>query len=171
MVGIVVDSMLGNLARWLRVLGYDTEYSRKMQDKDLLSLAIREGRIIVTRDLGLHRRALKMNLKSVYIPPDVTEVADMLVLVAEGAGLSVRFDKSNTRCPLCNSRLSIVPKAQIATIVPPEVLAKYDTFWYCPRCRKAYWQGTHWKTISNTLEIVRSRLGRRPPESFPQEPT
>jgi len=160
-VKVVVDSMLGNLARWLRVLGYDTEYSRKMQDGDILSLAIRDSRIIITRDLGLHRRAIKKNLMSVYIPPELTEIADMLTLIAEKLGLSIDFDKGNTRCPLCNNRLSIVPKAQIASLVPPEVLNKYDTFWYCSKCRKVYWQGNHWKTISDTLEIVKSRLNRK----------
>lgn len=165
MVKIVVDSMLGNLARWLRVLGYDTEYSRKLQDKDILNLAIRDGRVVITRDLGLYRRALKKNLKSVYIPPDLTEIVDMLTLVAEKLGLNIRFDKGNTRCPLCNSMLAIVPKAQIATLVPVEVLNKYDTFWYCVKCRKAYWQGNHWKTISDTIEVVRTRLNRDTGES------
>ncbi|MEM2006541.1 MAG: Mut7-C RNAse domain-containing protein [Sulfolobales archaeon] len=160
-VRIVVDNMLGNLARWLRVLGYDTEYSRKSQDADILNLAIRDDRVIITRDLGLHRRATKKNLKSVYIPPDLTEIADILALVAEKLGLSVEFDKGNTRCPLCNNKLSIAPKAQIASFVPPEVLNKYDTFWYCAKCRKVYWQGNHWKTISDTLEMVKNKLNRK----------
>lgn len=170
MVKIVVDSMLGNLARWLRVLGYDTEYSRKMQDKDILSLAIRDDRVVITRDLGLHRRAIRKNLKSVYVPPDLTEITDMLTLVAEKLGLSIGFDKSNTRCPLCNSRLTIVPKAQIASLVPPEVLNKYDTFWYCTRCNKVYWQGNHWKTISDTIEVVRSRLDKATRENRADRP-
>lgn len=160
MVKIVVDSMLGNLARWLRVLGYDTEYSRRMQDRDILSLAIRDDRVVITRDLGLHRRAIKKNLKSIYVPPDLTEIADILVLVAEKLGLSIGFDKGNTRCPLCNSGLTIVPKAQIASLTPPEVLNKYDTFWYCARCNKVYWQGNHWKTIAETIEVVRSKLDK-----------
>ncbi len=158
MVKIVVDSMLGNLARWLRVLGYDTEYSRRTRDRDVISLAVREDRVIITRDLGLHRRAVKRNLRSVYIPPDVVEVVDMLALVAEKLGLSIKFDKGNTRCPLCNSKLDIVLKAQVAHLVPPEVLNKYDTFWYCAKCQKAYWQGRHWKTINDVIETVRSRL-------------
>lgn len=149
-------------------MGYDTVYSRQMHDKDVLSIAIREGRAIVTRDLGLHRKALKMNLVSVYVPPDVTDVADMLVLVANELGLNVRFDRNNTRCPICNNRLSIVPKAQVATIVPPEVLNKYDTFWYCAKCHKAYWQGHHWRTIHDTLELVRSKLNMKPTESSGQ---
>ncbi|MCS7100046.1 MAG: Mut7-C RNAse domain-containing protein [Sulfolobales archaeon] len=167
MVKIVVDSMLGNLARWLRVLGYDTEYSRKMRDSDILEIAIREGRVIITRDRGLHRKAVKKNLKSVYVSPDLTDVVDMLTLVAKTLGLSIRFDKGSTRCPLCNTKLDIVPKARVASLVPPEVLNKYDTFWYCVKCRKAYWQGNHWKTINDTIDIVRSRLNANPPqESF-----
>jgi len=158
MVRVVVDTMLGNLARWLRVLGVDVEYSRKFTDSEILSNAYREGRVVLTKDLGLHRRALRMGLKSVYIPPDTVDVAEMLVLVAKELGLSIRFDKGNTRCPICNTRLSVVSKAQVSTIVPPEVLNKYDTFWYCPKCHKAYWQGNHWKTISNIIEKARSKL-------------
>ncbi len=139
-------------------MGYDTEYSRRARDRDVVGLALREDRVIVTRDLGLHRRAAKRNLRSIYIPPDVVEVADMLALVAEELGLGMKFDKGNTRCPQCNSRLNIVPKAQIAHLVPPEVLNRYDTFWYCEKCQKAYWQGRHWKTINDVIETVRSRL-------------
>ncbi len=162
MVKIIVDSMLGNLARWLRVLGYDTEYSRKMLDKDILTTAIREDRVLITKDLGLHRRALKNNITSVYIPPEVTEIADILTILVEKLGIEVKFDKNNTRCPLCNSRLSIVPKAQIATLVPPEVLSKYDTFWYCSKCKKVYWQGNHWRTINDTIQLIRSRVASKP---------
>jgi len=162
-VKIIVDSMLGNLARWLRVLGYDTEYSRKMLDKDILTTAIREGRVLITKDLGLHRRALKKNIVSVYIPPEVTEIVDILAILVERLGIEVSFDKNNTRCPLCNNRLSIVPKAQIATLVSPEVLNKYDTFWYCSNCKKVYWQGNHWRTINDTIQLVKSRITTRSP--------
>lgn len=158
MVKIVVDNMLGNLARWLRVLGYDTVYSRKMQDSDILEIAIRENRVIITRDRGLHRRAVKKNLKSIYISPGLTDVVDILTLVAKSLNLAIRFDKGNTRCPLCNAKLDVVPKAQIASLVPPEVLNKYDIFWYCAKCHKAYWQGNHWKTINDAIEIIKSKL-------------
>jgi uncharacterized protein with PIN domain len=160
MVRVVVDTMMGNLARWLRVLGVDTEYSRRFTDSEILSVAFREGRVVITKDLGLHRRALKLGLRSVYIPPDTTDVVEMLVIVARELGLSIEFDKGSTRCPICNTKLSVVSKAQVSTIVPPEVLNRYDTFWYCPRCHKAYWQGNHWKTISDVIEKARSRLGR-----------
>jgi len=160
MVRVVVDTMMGNLARWLRVLGVDTEYSRRFTDSEILSVALREGRVVITKDLGLHRRALKLGLRSVYMPPDTTDVVEMLVIVARDLGLVIEFDKGSTRCPICNTKLSVVSKAQVSTIVPPEVLNRYDTFWYCPRCHKAYWQGNHWKTISDVIEKARSRLSR-----------
>ena len=160
MVRVVVDTMMGNLARWLRVLGVDTEYSRRFTDSEILSVALREGRVVITKDLGLHRRALKLGLRSVYMPPDTTDVVEMLVIVARDLGLVIEFDKGSTRCPICNTKLSVVSKAQVSTVVPPEVLNRYDTFWYCPRCHKAYWQGNHWKTISDVIEKARSRLSR-----------
>ena len=38
------DAMLGRLARWLRMLGYDTAYDKAITDQALIERALVEGR-------------------------------------------------------------------------------------------------------------------------------
>ena len=47
------DVMLGKLARWLRMLGYDTAYERKIDDADVVGRVLREDRWLLTRDRHL----------------------------------------------------------------------------------------------------------------------
>jgi len=152
----IVDSMLGDVARWLRMLGYDTLYSKRYKDYEILRIAERDDRVIITRDLGLMRRAFKRGLKVVHI--DTTDIEDALVTIALRTGIDVKFKENETRCPHCNTRLVVISKAEALSLVPPSVGAKYDKFWKCPKCGKVYWQGNHWKTINTILENVNKKV-------------
>ena len=52
----LADVMLGRLAKWLRILGYDTLYFRDMDDQELIRRAVRDSRILLTRDRELSKR-------------------------------------------------------------------------------------------------------------------
>jgi uncharacterized protein with PIN domain len=152
----VVDSMLGKLATWLRMLGYDTLYSRTYEDWQLLKIALKTGRVLVTRDRGLYWRARKKGARAVLIESDdtVTRLAEMYVK----AGISLDADPSRSRCPHCNSELVMVTdKSLVRDRVPPESLRAFDRFYVCPRCGKVYWEGSHWRNIKATLEEARQR--------------
>ncbi|MEM0453442.1 MAG: Mut7-C RNAse domain-containing protein [Sulfolobales archaeon] len=146
----IADSMLGNLARWLRLLGYDTLYFRNIEDWKLLNLARDEGRILLTKDLGLYRKSIKRGITSIYI--ESSDIAESLALISRKLGIKLRFDGSNTRCPLCNTLLVNIPKAEALHLIPPEICRKYDNFWRCPRCFKVFWQGNHWGTIGKIID-------------------
>lgn len=153
----VADSMLGNLVRWLRLLGYDTLYFRNIDDWKLLEVAKNDGRLLLTKDLTLHRKALKKGITSIYIEsPNITEA---LALISRKLGIKLRFDGNNTRCPICNTLLTIIPKVEALHLVPPEVGRKYEVFWKCQKCLKVFWQGNHWNTIKKTLEEVNRLVG------------
>jgi len=154
----IVDSMLGDVARWLRMLGYDTLYSRNYEDWEILRIAAKDDRVIITRDLGLFRRARKRGLKAVYIEP--SDMSDMLANIARRTGIELNFKPNRTRCPYCNTELEIITKAEALSFVPPSVGAKYDVFWRCPKCGKVFWQGNHWKTINSILESAKMKIGR-----------
>jgi uncharacterized protein with PIN domain len=49
------DAMLGGLARWLRAAGYDAWWRADIGDWDLVRLAQREGRLLLTSDTGIFR--------------------------------------------------------------------------------------------------------------------
>lgn len=146
----VADTMLGNLARWLRILGYDTLYSSSFEDWRLLRIAGEEERILLTRDESLFRRAKTRGLSAVLITSD--DIAEMLAYVAAKTGIELSFNPSRTRCPECNTLLMKISRAEALSLLENNVATKYEDFWRCGRCGKIYWQGNHWKTISSILE-------------------
>lgn len=146
----VADTMLGNLARWLRILGYDTLYSSSFEDWKLLRIAEEEGRVLLTRDESLFRRAKAKNLSVVLITSD--DIAEMLAYVAFKTGIELSFNPSRTRCPECNTLLMRISKAEALSLLENNVATRYEEFWRCGKCGKIYWQGNHWRTISSILE-------------------
>jgi uncharacterized protein with PIN domain len=152
----IVDTMLGSLARWLRILGYDTTYDRKIEDWQIIKIAKEEERVVVTRDRGLHSRALRSGLRSVYID-DPGDIPKSLALIALLTGIRLRVDFEKTRCPLCNGDLMKVSKDKVKDKVPARVYSLYNDFWICSRCGNVYWVGSHWKTIEETLKQAREK--------------
>ncbi|MEZ0393555.1 MAG: Mut7-C RNAse domain-containing protein [Desulfurococcaceae archaeon] len=150
----VVDAMLGGVARWLRLLGYDTVYRKDLADWEILRIAERDGRIVVTRDRGLHRRALKRGLTSIYLWQD--DMAERLAHLAATAGIRLSVDLERSRCPLCNGELRKVSKEAVKDKVPRRVYELYSDFWMCTRCGQVYWIGGHWRGIENELSKARS---------------
>ncbi len=152
----IVDTMLGNIARWLRILGYDTLYRRDYEDWEIIKIAGRDDRIIVTRDRGLHRKALNNGLKSIYLSMD--DMAKRLAFIAFVSGIKLYVDLEKSRCPICNGELRKVSKEQVKDKVPPRVYRLYDDFWICSRCGKVYWIGSHWIKIEEILSDARKFL-------------
>jgi uncharacterized protein with PIN domain len=138
----VVNSMLGSLARWLRMLGYDTAYAKDMEDEEIIRLAADENRIIITRDKGLGARPGALM---------IDEEGLDLQLKAVDRKFDLTLDEAAIRCSACNGQLVDLPKADAADMVPEGALADNETFWKCQSCGKAYWRGTHWLGIMERL--------------------
>jgi uncharacterized protein with PIN domain len=153
----IVDNMLGTVARWLRILGYDTVYDRKAEDWMILRRAELEGRIIITRDRGLHNKATKNGLRSILLWDD--EMPDRLARISLIAGIRLTVDFTKTRCPEDNTPLvKVRDKSEIKGSVPPRVYSLHEDFWKCPRCGKVYWVGSHWRHIEKVLQEAREKL-------------
>jgi len=153
----IVDAMLGSLARWLRILGYDTVYGNKMEDWLILRRAELEGRVIITRDRGLHHKALKRGLRSILLQEE--DIPTRLAKIAGLTGIRLYVDYEKTRCPEDNTSLKKVNKEEVKDKVPQRVYKIHEDFWICPRCGKVYWVGNHWKMIESILRDARSKLG------------
>ena len=149
----IVDSMLGDLARWLRILGYDTLYYRSISDPRLVKIALEDGRIVVTRDRGLAILAKKKGVEHVLLRGE--SIPEMLAELAVFTGIALYADPARSRCPLCNAPLRPAQRFEVKDRVPPEVFARYDEFWVCTRCGQVYWRGSHWRKIEETLEEAR----------------
>lgn len=135
----IVDEMLGRLAKWLRMLGYDTVYKTPTTDSILVNQAFREQRIIITRDTRLVERK--------YIPRFIVIKSDkyteQLKQIVTELGLVPDPGLFFSRCLLCNTEIESVSKDIVKYKVPPYVYETQGCFLHCPRCDKIYWSGTH----------------------------
>jgi uncharacterized protein with PIN domain len=153
----IVDNMLGTVARWLRILGYDTVYDDKAEDWMILRRAQLESRIIITRDRGLHNKALKNGLRSILLWED--DMAERLAHIGLIAGIRLSVDLERTRCPLDNTRLvKVLDKREVKGKVPPRVYELHEDFWKYTVCGKVYWIGKHWRLIEKILDEARGKL-------------
>lgn len=141
----LVDSMLGRLAKWLRILGYDTLYFSSLDDNDLVRMARAEGRMVLTRDRLMVRRK---GIDSLLIESDDFREQIRQLL----HDLNLKPDRSFSRCPVCNSPLQSVAKESVRERVPPYVFQTQERFSLCPQCPKIYWRGTHWQRMRERLK-------------------
>jgi uncharacterized protein with PIN domain len=144
----LVDSMLGSLARWLRIGGYDAEYRRDADDDSLIEEASRTGRVLLTRDRVLAQRAKKRGVETILVEVE----GDVEQLGALAATLELELDPSNSRCPTCNGSLTRVERDRVRGRVPEASLEAFDVFWECGSCGGVYWRGSHWDQIASTIE-------------------
>ena len=140
---LLCDHMLGSLARWLRFMGYDTAYPEPTSDRDLIDMARREDRILLTRDKELAGRVRDaVGIRSDDLDEQIREVAAVLPL---------RLIDPLSRCSLCNSVLLPVSRDAIEELVPVGVRSRHEEFWRCPSCQRVYWQGSHWDKMVERL--------------------
>jgi len=150
----VVDTMLGDLARWLRILGYDTLYSRSYSDWQVLRIAEKGNRIIITMDKGLCRKAQRHGLRCVLI--ESFDIREKLAELHIKVGIELVADPSKSRCPECNGALrKVYDKNIVKDRVPPNALEIHSVFYVCTRCGRVYWEGSHWRNIRKILDEVR----------------
>jgi hypothetical protein len=150
----IVDTMLGDVARWLRILGFDTRYSRGYSDRELLSEALLTGRILVTRDRGLYAKARKASVKAVLV--ESTTIEERLAELSVKLGFEIRVDPNASRCPECNGVLErVADKSVVRDRVPPQAYNSYDVFYVCTVCGRVYWEGSHWVNIRRIAESSR----------------
>jgi len=149
---ILCDQMLGTLAKWLRIMGFDTFYANaEMSDEDLLNIAKGENRTIFTRDKELIIRGKKKNLNVIAI-----ETTD-LDLQLNQALKHVNIDEKEvlSRCTLCNTVLDTVEKNKIQGKVPSKVFENNEKFWFCSKCNKFYWVGSHYNEMINKIDKIK----------------
>jgi uncharacterized protein with PIN domain len=143
----VADVMLGRLAKWIRIAGFDVLYSNRFSDDELVALSRQQGRILLSRDTRLLVRKAVRNfifLESESIQSQLRQVFE----VARIAGLPEVL----TRCLSCNDVLVEITRERVRERVPPFVFATQPSFKSCPRCEKVYWAGTHRQSVLRTLE-------------------
>lgn len=145
----ILTKELGRLAKWLRILGFDTEYFTEDKETTLIIKALQEERIILTRNLRLGQRP---GIKKLHISSDIF-IEQLRQALRE---LSLKPDEAAmfTRCIICNEPLSNMEKEKVKDKVPEYVFKTQSDFVSCPICKRIYWQGSHWGNAEKTLKEI-----------------
>ncbi|MBF8265970.1 MAG: hypothetical protein HW384_1834 [Dehalococcoidia bacterium] len=157
-VTFLVDVNAVKLARWLRLLGYDAKVVSGADDNRLIALALKEGRVLLTRDTQIMLRRIVTigKLKALLVQVDDPKL--QLNQVVTAMGLSFNYGPF-TRCLECNQPLVILSKEDAQGLVPPYVFTTQTEFKQCSACKRIYWRGTHWQNMNREIEQLKAETG------------
>ncbi|MFH0884990.1 MAG: Mut7-C RNAse domain-containing protein [Candidatus Micrarchaeota archaeon] len=150
---LLFDEMLKHLASWCRLLGIDSAFYTGRSDSQLLHAAMKETRILVTRDMPLSLRCEKYDVKFIFIKSD--RIEEQIAQVLKETGISVEFPNFK-RCASCNGELEEASKEAANGKVPQNTLEHNERFWRCKSCGKFFWEGGHWKNIMRVYEKAKA---------------
>lgn len=152
-----VDAMLGNIARKLRLLGYDTKYFLDIDDKKLIDTAIKEKRIIISKDNELILRAQKYNLQVIHITKQ-KQIEQFFEIMNKVHLKNFKINGNVARCTKCNSLTEPIDKSNYKEKIPLGVFNFNENYWRCKSCEKIYWEGTHIKNLQVFVGKINERL-------------
>ncbi len=150
------DQMLGTLAKWMRIYGFDTFYTnRVIDDTELIDICSKENRILISRDKTLIQRARRENVVTIEIK--TTDIDDQIKKVISSREIDSR--KVLSRCILCNSSLDEIKKDKVKGKIPKKVYDNNEKFWYCKNCNKIYWKGSHFENMIDKINEIKKSIG------------
>lgn len=148
-IKFIVDVNLGKLVKYLRLLGFDTYYRNDLEDEEIVKIAKDEGRIILTKDLGVLKRSDVDRGYYVRSQKPTEQVQEVIK----------RFDlgktvKPFTLCMECNGNLEKVKKKDIENELLPGTKANFNEFYRCTDCGKIYWKGSHYEKMQKMIDDI-----------------
>ncbi len=152
-IRFIADVHLGRLARYLRMVGFDTAYQTTLSDPEIIRMSGRDRRIILTRDRGLLRDGRVTHgylVRHTHATCQLREVVDQFHLS--------RHFSPFTRCLPCNGLIEPIESDKVGERAPKAILDTHTRFFECQLCGRVYWQGSHVHRMVRMLE----ELGFRP---------
>lgn len=150
MSGFLADAMLGRLARWLRAIGCDTaQLPVHVPDAEVVALARREDRVLLTRDRHLLRELRPPRGFEVRSDEPLEQLRS--VVAAFGIARPAAFF---TRCLVDNTPLVEVARSDVADRIPPLARELPGPVFRCTACERVYWRGSHARRMERILEEV-----------------
>ena len=150
---IVCDCMLGKLARMLRILGYVVYYDSTADDTKLLQISKKYNAILLTRDLELS----KLYSKAVYVSShDIREQLKYALKVLDSLNLRPAMKPMET-CPECGTPIIPCDREYIKGNYYESTYCTYNTFYFCPNCKKVYWEGYQYRNLIRTLKDLEDK--------------
>ncbi len=141
----ILDVHLGRLARYLRMLGFDTLYANSYDDETLSRISKAERRIVLSRDRGLLKRRIITHGYCIRSH----NPSEQLIEVIKRFDLNQNLNPFSL-CLECNEALLNITKKEIQAKVPPLVFSRYNSFCVCPACHRIYWKGSHWERMRHS---------------------
>lgn len=138
--------MLGRLAKWMRLLGFDTTYFRNTNGKTIIYHSRKEGRTILSRS-----KILSEKYDDLVLIESETLI-DQLKQITNIVKINLPF----SRCPVCNTETEKVEKEEVKIVVPDYVFEIHNDFKKCPACGRVFWKGTHYKEIKKVINEIKS---------------
>jgi hypothetical protein len=155
-VRFVVDTHLGRLAGYLRMVGFDALYRNDFADDELARISSHQSRILLTKDRGLLKRSKVTHgyfVREIHPRAQLIEVLRRFDLV----GLITPFQ----RCMRCNGLVIPVPKEDILDQLPLRTRQEHDAFQRCEGCGRVYWRGSHYRRMQQLITQVVEEAQRR----------
>jgi len=150
MAKLLLTKELGRLAKWLRILGYDAEYARESNPASLIIQALRQERVILTRN---HRLPASRGIKIITLKTQ--KLKEQLVETLRELKVDPQTDRMFSRCTICNKELVSIDKTKIKGKVPEYVYNTQENFFVCTACNRIYWQGTHWGNVNSIMKEIK----------------
>jgi uncharacterized protein with PIN domain len=144
----IADSMLGKLAKWLRILGYDVIYKNDFTPEEILRISEETERIVLTRNTDLIKN--KRLKKYVFIKSDF--LFNQLKQVIEELKLELKEENFFTRCSVCNQKIQEIKKEEIKDKIPEYVYKTQEEFGICNICKRIYWKATHYERMLERMK-------------------
>lgn len=154
----ICDVMLGKLAKWLRIIGFDTLYFNRIDDFELIKLAKQENRIILTRDRALTKNKAIDNVLLICSNNTLEQLEEFLLFLKEHLDEISNF---SSRCVNCNGELMKIQKEFILNDAPEYIVFSKKFFLKCYNCGKIFWEGSHKKMICTTIEKMINKIKMR----------
>ena len=150
-IRFIADVNVGKLAKWLRMVGFDTLSFIGIEDGELVEIAMAEGRVVLTRDTGIVARRLITGgqVKAKLIESD--RLSRQIRQVINELHINISQLKPLSVCLECNKTLVARDKVDIKDRVPPYVYETQEEFVECPQCNRIYWKGTHWQAMQRNI--------------------
>lgn len=145
----ILTKELGRLSKWLRILGYDTAYFSQENLSSLLIEALRDDRIILTRNQSLSKTT---GVKTLLVKSE--RFKEQIGQVLKELNIKLDSEIMFSRCIICNVELEDIDKAKIKDKVPEYVFKTQEDFITCPKCQRIYWQGTHWGNVKTLISQI-----------------
>lgn len=151
----ITDASLAGLAKWLRLLGFDTAIYTGEAGREMMRQARSEGRILLTRRRDMRERQFNGEL---YLVPHVS-TDRQLSFIIDRYSLKISPQNLHSICLLCNQKLQPVRREDVRDLVPPYVFENCGQYNQCDRCGKVYWSGTHVRNALQFLKLHHIKIG------------